>query len=199
MKPALVILAAGASRRLGRTKALVELEGRSVLEHLCRAGAGLDGGRALVVLGGDAQDVLAHLPQGCEALVNPDWAAGRSGGLRLAHRARPGRALLVAPVDVPRVPAGVFDALAREWDALGDPPLGWLAPRLAEGGYGHPVVVGNGLLDALEGLPADTPLRALRALAAPLASIGVFDPEILEDLDTPADLERLRNRSPKRP
>ncbi|HVS20023.1 MAG TPA: NTP transferase domain-containing protein [Planctomycetota bacterium] len=199
MRPALVILAAGASLRLGRTKALVEFEGRSVLEHLCRAGAGVDGGRALVVLGGDARRVLAHLPRGCEALVNPDWAAGRSGGLRLAHRARPGRALLVAPVDVPRVPARVFEALAREWDVLGDPPQGWLAPRLVGGAFGHPVVVGSGLLDALEGLSADTPLRALRALAAPLASVGVSDPEILEDLDTPADLEGLRNRRSKRP
>jgi molybdenum cofactor cytidylyltransferase len=199
VRPALVILAAGASRRLGESKALVELDGESVLAHLCRAGACVDGGRALVVLGGDAQRVLERLPAGCDALQNPAWSAGRSGGVLLAHRARPGRALLIAPVDVPRVPERVFAALAREWDALGDPAGGWLAPRLPDGAFGHPVVVGTGLLEALEGLPPDTPLRELRARAAPLASVEVFDPEILDDLDTPADLRSLRNRRSRGP
>lgn len=194
-----MILAAGASRRLGEPKPLVELGGASVLEHLCRAGACVDDGRALVVLGARAELVRARLPAGCTALPNPDWAAGRSGGVRVAHRALPGRALLIAPVDVPRVPARVFAALTQEWEALGAPPAGWLAPRLGPDRFGHPVVVGSSLLDLLEGLPGDAPLRELRSRAAPLASLEVFDPEILEDLDTPEDLRELRNRAAKGP
>ena len=199
MRPALVVLAAGASERLGQPKALVELGGESVLAHLCRAGAAVDGGRALVVVGRHARAIAERLPPGCRALANPAWERGRSGGVRLAHRELPGRALLLAPVDVPRVPARVFEALARKWDELGDPPLGWLAPRLGADAFGHPIVVGTGLLDLLEGLPADVPLRELRSRATPLAAIEVFDPEILEDLDTPEDLERLRIRSAKGP
>jgi len=201
VNPALVILAAGASERLGRPKALVEFDGVSVLARLCAAGRAVDGGRALALLGPHATELAPHLPPGCRRLDNPDWAAGRSGGVRLAARALPGRALLLAPVDVPLVPARVFEALTLEWARLGQPVQGWLAPRLAgtrPPAYGHPVVVGPGLLEALEGLPADVPLRELRARARPLASIEVFDPEILDDLDTPADLERLRRRPANR-
>jgi molybdenum cofactor cytidylyltransferase len=200
VRPALVILAAGASERLGAPKALAQLDGRSALARLCAAGRGVDGGRALALLGRHAAEIAPHLPAGCARLDNPRWAQGRSGGVLLAHRALPGRALMLAPVDVPLVPARVLEALADEWERLGDPPRGWLAPRLAgeRGGFGHPVVVGPLLLDALEALPADTALRELRSRALPLASLEVFDPEILDDLDTPDDLERLRNRGANR-
>jgi molybdenum cofactor cytidylyltransferase len=196
-----VILAAGASSRLGRPKALVEIDGRSVLEHLLAAAGGVDGGRALVVLGHGARAIAPHLPRGCAHLENPHWSAGRSLGVRLAHRALPGRALLLSPVDVPLVPARVFEALAGEWERLGGPDLGWLAPCLggrSDRPFGHPVVVGPALLEVLEGLPADAPLRELRGWARPLAALEVSDPEILDDLDTPDDLERLRNRRSNR-
>lgn len=196
-----MILAAGASERLGAPKALAQIGGTTALAHLCAAGRGVDGGRALAVLGRHAQEIAPHLPAGCARLDNPRWAAGRSSGVLLAHQALPGRALLLAPVDVPLVPARVFEALADEWERLGDPGQGWLAPRLAgprTGSYGHPVVVGPLLLDALEDLPADTPLRELRSRARPLAALEVFDPEITDDLDTRDDLERLRNRRPNR-
>lgn len=197
----MVILAAGASSRLGRPKALVEIDGRSALEHLAEAARAVDGGRVLVVLGHGAQAIARGLPAGCARLDNVQWAAGRSSGVLLAHRALPGRALLLAPVDVPLVPGRVFEALAREWERLGSPELGWLAPRLSgrpTASFGHPVVVGPALLEALEGLPADIALRELRRRADPLAALEVFDPEILDDLDTPEDLERLRNRRSNR-
>lgn len=197
----MVILAAGASSRLGRPKALVEIDGRSVLEHLAAAASAVDGGRVLALLGCGAESIAARLPEGCARLDHPGWAEGRSGGVLLAHRALPGRALLLAPVDVPLVPGRVFEALAREWERLGGPEQGWLAPCLGgrpKAAFGHPVVVGPALLEALEGLPADIPLRELRRRAAPLAALEVFDPEILDDLDTPEDLERLRNRRSKR-
>lgn len=197
----MVILAAGASSRLGRPKALAEIGGRSVLEHLACAGRGVDAGRTWVVLGHGAEAIAPHLPPGCTRLDNPAWSAGRTGGVSLAHRALPGRALMLAPADVPLVPARVFEALAREWERLGEPGLGWLAPWLAGPSartYGHPVVVGPALLDALEGLPPQAPLRELRERALPLAGLEVFDPEILDDLDTPDDLERLRNRCSNR-
>ena len=39
-----------------------------------------------------------------------------------------------------------------------------------------------------------SPLRNLRALADPLLEVSVDSPEILDDLDTPEDLARLRAR-----
>ena len=38
------------------------------------------------------------------------------------------------------------------------------------------------------------PLRELRDLASPLWSVGANDASILDDLDEPCDLQRLRRR-----
>ncbi len=200
MKPALVILAAGASDRLGRCKALVELSGRSVLERLLAAGSCLDETPPLIVSGADHDRIAGAAPAGCELARNEAWSQGRSGSVLLAVRLRPARALCLAPVDVPLVPAGVFQALCRSWEDAGAPESGWLAPCLERPGdarsgrHGHPVVVGPRLLSALAGLSADSPLRGLRRWANPLLDLPTGALEILDDLDTPADLARLEKR-----
>lgn len=193
--PALVILAAGASSRLGECKATVLLGGRSALEHLCAAGALLAGSPTLVVAGAHAARIRAALPPGVELLVNEAWERGRTGGLLLARAARPGRDLCVAPIDAPLVPAEVFRALAEAWRAAGSPARGWLAPRhRASGRFGHPLILGRELLGRLREAEPDRPLHELRALAEPLLGIEVESEAILDDLDTPLDLEGLRRR-----
>ncbi len=195
---ALAILAAGASTRLGACKALVSLGGRTALERLAtEARAATDA--PLVVTGTHHGAIAAAVSAGpaalaaLEVVLNPDWSAGRSGSVRRAAQARPGRDLLVAPIDVPCVPAAVFAALAEAWLRRGAPARGWLAPRCA-GRFGHPIAIGRALLAELDALAPDTPLRALRARAQPLFAIDVAAPEVLDDLDTPADLERLQRR-----
>jgi len=209
VKPALVILAAGASRRLGACKALVDLGGRSPLARLLDAGRALDGARPLVVTGAHDAAIRAACPPGVDVLFNPDWAAGRTGGVALASRARPGLDLVIAPVDVPLVPAEVFEALCAAWIANGSPARGWLGPFVRReitdqvvARFGHPVVVGPDLVRELvtggKDFPGSVPrsrivtLRDLRQIAAPTISIQVESARILDDLDTPEDLERLR-------
>jgi CTP:molybdopterin cytidylyltransferase MocA len=106
-----------------------------------------------------------------------------------------------APVDCPLVPADVFEALLASWTEAGSPAMGWLAPRfagtlpprlLAHGRYGHPVVLGRELLERVAQMSADTPLSELRAQANPLLSLDVSALATLDDLDRPADLERIR-------
>ena len=193
---ALVVLAAGASVRLGRCKATVEIGGRSALAQLCTAGAALGARPILIVSGAHDAEIRAAAPAGAEVLHNPDWSSGRSGGILRARDARLGLDLCIASVDTPLVPAAVFEALARAWIGAGSPPRGWLAPlHRASGRYGHPVVVGRELLGELEVDAPDRPLRALRDLADPLLALEIDALEVLDDLDEPADLERLRARA----
>ena len=128
MRPAAVVLAAGASRRLGRCKAIEPLAGRPALAHLLDALRGAGEGPTLVVTGKHDAEIRACLPTDCEALWHAQWELGRSGSLAAAVRARPGRDLLVAPVDVPLVPRAVVLALLAEWRARGAPARGWLGP-----------------------------------------------------------------------
>ncbi len=190
--PSLVVLAAGASRRLGLPKALAPLPGGTPLARLVAAGRDLTPGAPppLVVTGAHHAELLAAAPEGVEIVRNPRWELGRTGGVRLARGRRAGQDLCLAPVDVPLVPREVFLLLAQAWERAGAPERGWLAPRHGPS-HGHPVVVGRGLLGELELLGDGTPLRRLRERAEPLLALEVPYPEVLDDLDTPADLARL--------
>lgn len=193
MKPTLVILAAGASRRLGETKALASIGGRTVLERLLAAGAQLRD-TPLVITGADHEAIAAALPEHVECARNAHWHRGRTGGVQLAAKLRPGCDLCLAPVDVPLVPRDVFEALGAAWSAAGHPPRGWLAPAV-EGRFGHPVVLGRELLEALISFDPDRSLRELRSLADPLIAVETPHRAVLDDLDTPADLASLRRRA----
>ncbi|QDU67298.1 nucleotidyltransferase family protein [Engelhardtia mirabilis] len=192
--PRVVILAAGASTRLGEPKALVDLGGRCALRRLVAAAGGNE--PALLVTGAHHREIAAAGLPGLELLENPAWADGRTGGLSLAAAHLPGRDLLIAPIDVPMVPSEVFVALRAEWHRAQRPPRGWLAPSTgaAPGRPGHPIVVGRELAAKLGGFPPSAPLRNLRDLAQPLWMVDTGCAEIHDDLDTPEDLAALRAR-----
>ena len=79
----------------------------------------------------------------------------------------------------------------------GSPEQGWLAPWVEFAGerrFGHPVLLGRGLLGGLAGFAADRSLRDLRGSARPLLGVQVASSSILDDLDRPEDLDRLRER-----
>jgi molybdenum cofactor cytidylyltransferase len=197
-KPALVLLAAGASARLGTCKALVDLAGRTPLARLLDAGAGLDDVAPLVITGAHRAEIEAAAPPRVELAWNADWGSGRTSSFALAVRLRAGRDVCLAPVDVPLVPREVFDALVHAWQAEGAPPRGWLAPFFRERGrtrFGHPLVVGRELAARVATLGPERPLYELRAEADPLLAIEVETFSVLDDLDTPEDLARLRERS----
>lgn len=197
-----MVLAAGASRRLGEPKALADLGGRSALARLCAALAADGGAPVLVVTGRHDAEIRAHAEAeglDVELLHNPDWERGRTSSVARAARRWPGADLLVAPVDVPLVSASLVAGLVAEWDTLGRPARGWLAPCVASPGgverrFGHPVVLGAELAQEAADLAPDRPLRLLRERAAPLASLDTDDAAILDDLDTASDLAALRRR-----
>lgn len=195
MKPVLVILAAGASSRLGTCKALVSITPKCPLELLLEAGACFDDGLPLVVTGADHAAIARAAPVQVEVALNARWALGRTGGIQIVRALRPGRDLCLAPVDVPLVPSGVFQGLLDAWRSAGSPPRGWLAPRTRAGAFGHPLVLGRELLDDLSDFAPDEPLRALREHAQPLMMLDVGTEAIVDDLDTPDDLARLRAMS----
>jgi len=198
--PALVVLAAGAGARLGEVKALARLADRPggrALELLLAAGAALGDARPLVIAGDALAAIAAALPPEVEVRANERWSAGRTGSVRCAVEIRPGRDLCLAPVDVPLVPAEIFAALAAEWSRRGAPARGWLGPCVLRDGarrFGHPVILGRELARGLKGFPVERPLSALRGLAEPLLALEVESDAILDDLDSPADLARLRAR-----
>lgn len=175
----LVLLAAGASSRMGRPKALTELGGETALERIVRAAEGM---RVIVVLGEHYDAVRAALPSlDVRWVRNPAPAMGRTGSLQRGLLHARGEAL-VLPVDHPLVRAHTMRRVAR---AAGE----WVVPmHLGRGG--HPIKLGPMGIAAAMSAPPDTPLRDVpRMVGIEVTRVEVDDPNILANLDTQADVD----------
>ncbi len=84
MKVAGVVLAAGASSRLGEPKQLVELGGERLLERAVRIAQKAQLYPVVVVLGCGAQKILAQCPlHGTKVTINADWNEGMASSIRV--------------------------------------------------------------------------------------------------------------------
>lgn len=187
-----LLLAAGAGRRMGTPKALVATEdGGTWVARTAQVLA--DGGCAdvLVVLGARADEALAALPAGVDAVVAERWrdgvGASLAAGLRAAaeHASAPGL-VVVHLVDLPDVPAAavrrVLDRAQGRADAL--------VRATYHGRPGHPVALGRDHWDAVAA-QADGERGANRYLAAHGAlAVECGDLASGRDMDTPEALGR---------
>lgn len=198
-----VVLAAGASSRMGRPKAGLELAGRTALRRILDACAEAGLGSPIVVAGADVAAVRAAAA-GARAtplvVTNEEWARGRSTSLRAGLAALPAlaEAFLLWPVDVPLPGADVvrslLDAQAK------DPSREAFVPSHA-GRRGHPALFLRSLVPAFLALGEDAPARdVVRAAAArgAVAHVVVLDDAVLGDLDTPEDYERAAREAERR-
>ena len=77
-----IVLAAGAGTRFGGGKQLALLDGRPLLEHAVRGMTSAPVGRVIVVLGAEAEHVLARVDlHGAEPVVCERWSEGQSASL----------------------------------------------------------------------------------------------------------------------
>jgi molybdenum cofactor cytidylyltransferase len=102
-----VILAAGASTRLGRPKQLVVLGGERMLERAVRVAAEVCG-PVVVVLGAHAELITrACLLDGATVVVNHDWNEGMGSSIRCGVMAGGDvDGMVVMTCDMPAVTAG---------------------------------------------------------------------------------------------
>lgn len=182
-----VILAAGAGERFGGPKQLAELDGRPLLTHIVDTALNhpaID--RVAVVLGARADAVRAALPADrypVQTVVCADWADGPSASLRCGLAALDGSDALVLLADQPRLPAAAIDrVIAQPSD---------LVRATVDGRPGHPVVLRGPWPARIAALSDEERRTTLRTRAT---SVEVGDLGGSDDVDRPADLERLRGR-----
>lgn len=113
-----LLLAAGGGSRLGWPKALVELDGRLLIERSVDLMVAATLAPRVVVLGAAADRVraIADLSQ-VEVVENPDWEQGMAGSLLVGLRALTGRAdaAVVVLVDQPLIGVGAVERLVDAW------------------------------------------------------------------------------------
>lgn len=169
-----VVLAAGASTRMGRSKALLDLDGAPlVTRHVLALARVCE--QVLVVVGAQAAAVVAALPPSATPVHNAAFAeTGPRESLLLALRAMPDEALaFVTPVDVPPAPDEVLRALLA---------AGGAAVPTFDGQDGHPVLIAVG--DARRRLAAGHTLKDALERAT---RVPVTWPDTARNLNTPTD------------
>ncbi|MDO8679079.1 MAG: nucleotidyltransferase family protein [Acidobacteriota bacterium] len=194
-----VVLAAGASSRMGRAKAVLPLgpTGETVLARVIRgllAGGVTD---VTVVAGAHIDAVRSAMPSTDRRLhlvEHQGWAQGQLSSLvaGLDAVADPQlEALLVTLVDVPLVRPDTVAAVLRAWRSSRAP-----ITRPVDGDrHGHPVIFDASVFDELRAADPRVGAKAVfathrtRILDVPVTDEGAFI-----DLDTPADYQRI-NRS----
>jgi CTP:molybdopterin cytidylyltransferase MocA len=129
-----LLLAAGAGRRRGGPKALVDGWLRHALDALAEGGCA----DRTVVLGAGAENALRLVPEGVHIVVAEDWSEGMSASLRAGLGAvGETDAVLVTLVDLPDVDANVVRRLISL-----HADNSTLARATYEGRAGHPVLIG---------------------------------------------------------
>jgi molybdenum cofactor cytidylyltransferase len=194
-----LILAAGASSRMGRPKALLPIGDDVFVTRVCRTllEAGIDD---LVVVAGAEHEAIAEavglagLP--ARIVENPRRAEGQLSSVLagLAVADRPGvDAVLVHLVDAPLVRAGTVRAVL---DAFIHTRAPVVRPSV-DGRHGHPVVFGRRVFDDLRRADPSTGAKAVvRAYAAEVCDVAVEDEGACQDVDTPEDFARLSGPGP---
>ncbi len=179
-----VLLAAGLSTRMGRSKPLLPWDGRTLVEYQVAQlqEAGLS--RVVVVTGHDGDTVAAVLRgSGADIAYNPGYAEGRAGSVKIGALAvAAGFLAVVLNVDQPRPAALTREVLAAH-QAAGAP----ITVPVVGGRRGHPVIFASELLPELRAVDETTEgLRAvMRAHAAGVYEHAVTDRRAVIDINTP--------------
>jgi molybdenum cofactor cytidylyltransferase len=188
---AAVILAAGASARLGRPKALLTIGGRSLLRHVvdCAAGAGCE--PVIVVLGAGAEAVRSELSGlAVEMAYNPDWSRGLGSSVRAGIRALEAHPAVGAAVllvcDQPRLDAELIRGLHDAFERAG----GRMVACAYAGTLGVPAIFPRSRFHDLLGLGDDQGAKAI-LLRDESQVVRVDWPDGALDVDTVEDLGRL--------
>ena len=133
-----IILAAGASSRMGTPKALLDYRGETFVGRLVRV-LGTSCKPVIVVLGYHADVMRQQVPATARIVVNPDPSRGQLSSLQTGLAALPAEAdgFAFIPVDSPAVAEDTVAKLARAFERR-DPSTLFVIPRQS-GKRGHPV------------------------------------------------------------
>ena len=170
-----MILAAGASERMGRCKALLKYFDETAIARLAR-GAREGGGavRVVVVASQPHLDIVKDEAQRLNlgVVVNRSPEKGRTGSVQMGLTAvRDSDLAFIAPVDYPLAEPDVFrtlrDAMERSREA-GENALAAIPDHesssgcpVAHGRGGHPILLARDSFELVASMKPDDPLREL--------------------------------------
>lgn len=189
---AAVILAAGASTRMGRNKLLLELNGETVVRRAARTAiaAGLD---PVIVVTGHARGAVEGELHGlrCRSVFNGEHADGThtsvAAGIGVVEPTACAAAIVML-ADMPLVTAPMLGALVERYRESGAPLV---ASRYGREVNAPPILYDRRLFRELRDMDARCGRQVVRRHRHEVVEVD-WPAEAARDLDRPADYEWIR-------
>ncbi|MEO6730547.1 MAG: nucleotidyltransferase family protein [Ferruginibacter sp.] len=188
----LIILAAGASSRLGKPKQLLLYKGQTLLEHAIQAAANTEIKPVIAVLGANA-DLFTNEFENkkVQFVINEEWDEGMASSIRcglekLLKEVPDAEAVIFMVCDQPFVTAQLLTGLVAKYEATGKPVIA----SSYKNTVGTPALFDKTIFSALLKLRGDT--GAKKIIKENLAMVEKVDFPLGDiDIDTTADYKAL--------
>ena len=189
-----IILAGGASRRMGTPKALLRFQGETFLDRLIRLFSAV-ANPVIVVVGHHAEAIRSGIERSPEAVfvVNPAPERGMLSSLQCGLEAVPtqAEAVLFTPVDHPHLAASTLEQLTADFLAKHAP----VTVPTHDGKHGHPVCIARAVMLELLALPPEAQASdVIHRHVSQTSYIQVPDSAVLTDVDDQAAYAELISR-----
>lgn len=191
MKTGIIILAAGASTRLGYPKQLARYKDKTLLQYAIDAANGANADKRVLVLGAYKDEIKktfsgASIPN----IPNPNWKQGMSSsivkGLEYLQKINPVDQVIIMLCDQPFVDAKLINKLINTQEQTGK---GIIACSYSKT-FGVPILFGKTYFKELMALSGDEGAKKIAAAHKDDLEHVSF-PKGKTDIDTEADLRDL--------
>jgi molybdenum cofactor cytidylyltransferase len=190
----IVILAAGASTRLGRPKQLLPLQGKTLLQHAVQSALAITT-QPVVVTGANADQLMAGLNNNqVQVVFNPEWQQGIASSIHCGLQALLNRTpapdqVIFMVCDQPFVTAELLLELVNERQNTHKP----MVASAYGGTLGIPALFDKSMFAQLLDLQGDTGAKKL-IMEHPDDVAAVNFPEGDIDVDTEQEYEEVVNK-----
>jgi molybdenum cofactor cytidylyltransferase len=189
-----VILAAGASSRLGKPKQLLNHNGKSLLQNTIDTAIASDADPVVVVLGANAEQVLKEINKSkVHIIINTEWEEGMASSVRtglneLLFISSSTDAVILIVCDQPHVSAGLMNDLIDTHKQTGKPIV---TCNYGEA-IGPPALFHRSLFSELMQLKGDVGARKIIQQHSDDVATVFFEKGKI-DIDTKEDYEALNS------
>ena len=187
-----ILLSAGFSSRFGSPKALANLNGQTVMEHLLHSLVSSDLGEIIIVLGAEAERIKPYIlkHKKVKVVYNKHYNFGQTSSFQAGLRciSKDAKGVMLLPVDFPVIKTETINILIKEFYL----ELSKIIIPQYQSRKGHPPIFPTWLKDDFLSLKFEEGLNAIqRRYEEKIKLVKISDSSVIQTFNTVQELKDL--------